>query len=108
MSKSDKNAEKDKKKREPILDLSKYVEKKIRVKFTGGREVVGTLKGFDQLINLVLDDTIEYLRDPNDPGRLTGETRELGICVCRSTAIILLCPNDGMEEIENPFAVAME
>lgn len=28
----------DKKKREAILDLSKYVNERIRVKFTGGRE----------------------------------------------------------------------
>jgi U6 snRNA-associated Sm-like protein LSm7 len=32
------------------------------VKFQGGREVVGNLKGFDQLVNLVLDDCVEYLR----------------------------------------------
>jgi U6 snRNA-associated Sm-like protein LSm7 len=51
------------------------VNEKIRVKFTGGREgaslgflsrscaqfpaVTGTLKGYDQLLNLVLDDVTE-------------------------------------------------
>lgn len=34
----------------------------IRVKFQGGREVTGILKGFDKLLNLVLDETIEYIR----------------------------------------------
>ena len=34
----------DKPKREAILDLSKYVDERIRVKFTGGRE--GTVKTF--------------------------------------------------------------
>jgi U6 snRNA-associated Sm-like protein LSm7 len=29
------------------------------VKFNGGREVTGQLKGFDQLMNLVLDDVKE-------------------------------------------------
>lgn len=56
------------------------MEKKIRVRFNGGREgnlnldrvlytclivcvpVMGILKGYDALLNLVLDDTIEYLR----------------------------------------------
>lgn len=33
-----------------------------RVKFAGGREVDGILKGFDKLDNLVLDDCVEYLR----------------------------------------------
>ena len=32
------------------------------VKFSGGREVTGTLKGFDQLMNLVLDDVEESVR----------------------------------------------
>jgi U6 snRNA-associated Sm-like protein LSm7 len=34
----------------------------IRVKFSGGREAAGVLKGYDPLLNLVLDDTTEYLR----------------------------------------------
>lgn len=54
--------QKDKKRKESILDLSKYLDKAIRVKFSGGREASGILKGFDQLLNLVLDNTIEYLR----------------------------------------------
>lgn len=32
---------KEKKRKESILDLSKYLEKQIRVKFAGGREVSG-------------------------------------------------------------------
>ena len=30
----------------PILDLSKYLDKEIRVKFQGGREAQGILKGW--------------------------------------------------------------
>ena len=33
------------KKKESILDLSKYLDKEIRVKFQGGREAQGILKG---------------------------------------------------------------
>ena len=39
----------------------------VRVKFTGGREVTGVLKGYDQLLNLVLDDVREPLRGPSQP-----------------------------------------
>ena len=28
----------------------------------GGREVIGTLKGYDPLVNLVLDDTQEFIK----------------------------------------------
>uniref|UniRef100_A0A1A8L774 LSM7 homolog, U6 small nuclear RNA associated n=4 Tax=Nothobranchius TaxID=28779 RepID=A0A1A8L774_9TELE len=55
-------ADKEKKKKESIFDLSKYIDKTIRVKFQGGREASGVLKGFDPLLNLVLDGTIEYMR----------------------------------------------
>jgi small nuclear ribonucleoprotein (snRNP)-like protein len=52
----------EKKRKESILDLSKYLEKNIRVKFAGGREACGILKGYDPLLNLVLDTTTEFLR----------------------------------------------
>lgn len=77
----------EKPKKENILDLTKYMDKEITVKFNGGREgacdpsvlgqgeignevvadpfllgtVTGTLKGYDQLMNLVLDDVKELL-----------------------------------------------
>jgi small nuclear ribonucleoprotein (snRNP)-like protein len=76
--------DKDRPKRQAILDLAKYVDHRVRVKFTGGREgasrrvltavsrqpgltvlqrtVRGTLKGYDQLLNLVMDDVEELVR----------------------------------------------
>lgn len=96
-------ADKEKKKKESILDLSKYIDKTIRVKFQGGREASGILKGFDPLLNLVLDGTIEYMRDPDDQYKLTEDTRQLGLVVCRGTSVVLICPQDGMEAIPNPF-----
>jgi U6 snRNA-associated Sm-like protein LSm7 len=49
-----------------VIDLAPLVDKKIRVKFVGGREVVGVLRGADPICNIVLDDTIEYLRGKLD------------------------------------------
>ncbi|KAG2464583.1 NCLN protein, partial [Polypterus senegalus] len=95
--------DKEKKKKESIFDLSKYIDKTIRVKFQGGREASGILKGFDPLLNLVLDGTIEYMRDPDDQYKLTEDTRQLGLVVCRGTSVVLICPQDGMESIPNPF-----
>ncbi|XP_044739338.1 U6 snRNA-associated Sm-like protein LSm7 [Chrysoperla carnea] len=94
---------KEKKRKESILDLSKYLEKSIRVKFAGGREAAGILKGYDPLLNLVLDNTTEFLRDPDDPYKLVEDTRPLGLVVCRGTSVVLICPVDGMEAIQNPF-----
>ncbi|EDW04013.1 U6 snRNA-associated Sm-like protein LSm7 [Drosophila grimshawi] len=98
------NDGKEKRRKESILDLSKYLEKQIRVKFAGGREASGILKGYDALLNLVLDNTVEYLRDSDEPYKLTEDsTRSLGLVVCRGTALVLICPQDGVESIANPF-----
>ncbi|KAM0799642.1 hypothetical protein BDR22DRAFT_854908 [Usnea florida] len=89
----------EKPKKENILDLAKYMDKEIIVKFNGGREIQGTLKGHDQLMNLVLDDVQEMLRD--DEGNTS--TRSLGLIVARGTLLVLISPLDGSEEIANPF-----
>lgn len=123
-------------KKENILDLTKYMDKEITVKFNGGREgwsasllvtvslltkrtlVVGTLKGYDQLMNLVLDDVKELLRGElavycdyreniadvrvaDDEGN--ESSRSLGLIVARGTLLVLISPLDGSEQIENPF-----
>jgi small nuclear ribonucleoprotein (snRNP)-like protein len=54
-------------KRESILELAKYMDSVVRVKCIGGRELQGTLRGYDDLVNLVLDDCDEYLRGKSRP-----------------------------------------
>lgn len=127
-------------KKENILDLSKYMEKDIRVRFNGGREgtvfvlrvygvekeltevfaVTGTLKGYDQLMNLVLDNVKEVTRGQCVEAELRkmictdeytdeeGNTssRSLGLLVARGTLLVLISPLDGSEEIANPFVQA--
>ncbi|KAL7788679.1 like-Sm domain-containing protein [Trichoderma ceciliae] len=87
-------------KKENILDLAKYMDKEITVKFNGGREVRGTLKGYDALMNLVLDEVEETLRDEEG----NESSRSLGLVVVRGTLLVLISPADGSEEIANPFA----
>ncbi len=89
--------------RSSIVNLEKYLSKKIHVTFVGGREVEGIMKGFDKLDNLVLEECVEYLRDAEDLYRITTETRKLGLVVCRGPQISLISPSDGMETIDNPF-----
>ncbi|XP_059306706.1 sm-like protein LSM7 [Lycium ferocissimum] len=89
--------------KESALDLSKFIDKAVEVKLTGGRQLVGTLKGYDQLLNVVLDEAIEHLRDSDDPLKSTDETRRLGLIVCKGSAVMLVAPEDGTDEISNPF-----
>ncbi|KAL8407444.1 hypothetical protein RB594_006321 [Gaeumannomyces avenae] len=129
--------DRDRPKKENILDLARYMDKEVQVKFNGGREgtvfhhphphcssiprrsfhflprptskrrtdfpaenaVTGTLKGYDALMNLVLDDVKETMRD--DDGNETS--RPLGLVVIRGTLLVALSPTDGSEPIANPF-----
>ena len=83
--------------------------------------VTGTLKGYDQLMNLVLDNVNEVTRGKSNrrftlPGHAANKktnlpsdeegntsTRSLGLLVARGTLLVLISPVDGSEEIENPF-----
>ncbi|KAG7291530.1 Sm-like protein lsm7 [Staphylotrichum longicolle] len=96
--------DKERPKKENILDLKKYMDKRITVKFNGGREATGVLKGYDALMNLVLDEVEELLRD--DEGN--EMTRPLGLVVVRGTLLVVVSPVDGSEVIANPFLQADE
>jgi U6 snRNA-associated Sm-like protein LSm7 len=90
------------------------------------------LRGYDDLVNLVLDESEEFLRgtlqvidwcdrlyrnfpsllyscqkyhstDHENQDRVTKRSRKLGLCVVRGTQVSLISPEDGVEEIANPF-----
>ncbi|CCD23479.1 Sm-like protein LSM7 NDAI_0B04440 [Naumovozyma dairenensis CBS 421] len=89
-------------KRDAIVDLSKYKDSKVRVKLMGGKIVTGILKGYDQLMNLVLDETIDYLKNPDDEigtASLKNKSRSLGLTVVRGPLLVSLSPIDGSEVI---------
>eukprot|EP01107_Rhizomastix_libera_P006446 TRINITY_DN2057_c0_g1_i2.p1 TRINITY_DN2057_c0_g1~~TRINITY_DN2057_c0_g1_i2.p1 ORF type:complete len:124 (-),score=23.40 TRINITY_DN2057_c0_g1_i2:68-385(-) len=86
------------------LDLSPYVNKKIIVKLAGGRQVRGVLKGYDQLVNLVIDECTESIRGEDGSVHADCGVRSLGLIVVRGPQVMTIAPLDGVEEIENPFA----
>lgn len=53
-------------KKESILELAKLMDATVKVKCIGGRELQGVLRGYDDLVNLVLDDCEEFLRGESD------------------------------------------
>jgi U6 snRNA-associated Sm-like protein LSm7 len=44
-----------------------------------------------------------YFTDLEDPYKLTGETRSLGLVVCRGGGVMCVYPSEGTQEIPNPF-----
>ena len=46
------------------------------------------------------------IKDPEDYEKVTDKTRRLGLVVIRGTQVSIVSPQDGVEEIANPFLVA--
>mmetsp|Transcript_15511 Transcript_15511/g.53779 ORF Transcript_15511/g.53779 Transcript_15511/m.53779 type:complete len:88 (+) Transcript_15511:160-423(+) len=60
-------------------DLKRYMEKRLLIKLVGKRKLVGTLRGYDQFMNLVVEDAIEQVS-------LT-EKNEIGTVVIRGNSV---------------------
>ena len=66
----------------------------------GGKLVIGVLKGYDQLMNLVLDDTVEYMSNPDDENNtelISKNARKLGLIVIRGTILVSLSSAEGSD-----------
>ena len=61
-------------------DLKKYMDHRMKVILNGKRAVTGYLRGFDQFMNLVLEDTMEIVNGQ--------EQNKIGMVVIRGNSII--------------------
>ena len=77
-----------KEKKETIMDFKNYFNKKVVVGFSGGREIIGVLKGYDQVSNLVMDDVWEIFKDKDDSSKEISR-RELGLAIIRGPNVII-------------------
>ncbi|KAJ3675354.1 hypothetical protein LUZ60_004396 [Juncus effusus] len=62
-------------------DLKKYMDKKLQIKLNANRVIVGTLRGFDQFMNLVVDNTVEVNGN---------ERNEIGMVVLRGNSVVMI------------------
>jgi len=60
-------------------ELKKFMDKKLSITLNANRHVTGVLRGFDQFMNIVLDQTID-----------DKEKNEVGMVVIRGSSIILM------------------
>ncbi|KAK6185773.1 small nuclear ribonucleoprotein G [Patella vulgata] len=63
-------------------ELKKYMDKRLTLKLNGGRQIIGTLRGFDPFMNLVVDESVEKLK--------SGGEQPIGMVVVRGNSIVLL------------------
>lgn len=62
----------------------------MRVKLAGGKVVTGKLKGYDPLMNLVLEDATECAQSSVTDN--TTASRKLGLTVVRGTILVSISP----------------
>mmetsp|Transcript_32059 Transcript_32059/g.70238 ORF Transcript_32059/g.70238 Transcript_32059/m.70238 type:complete len:89 (+) Transcript_32059:59-325(+) len=62
-------------------DLRKFMEKRLDLKLNANRRVVGVLRGYDQFMNIVLDNAVE-IKSPT-------EKNEIGMVVIRGNSIVM-------------------
>ena len=60
-------------------ELKKFMDKKLSVTLNANRQVTGVLRGFDQFMNIVLDQTTD-----------DREKTECGMVVIRGASIVLM------------------
>ncbi|OWZ16745.1 hypothetical protein PHMEG_0009423 [Phytophthora megakarya] len=55
-------------------DLKRYMDKRLSLKLNGNRKVSGVLRGFDQFMNVTLDETVEEVSatESNRIGMVVG------------------------------------
>ncbi|KAH7283316.1 hypothetical protein KP509_34G000700 [Ceratopteris richardii] len=66
------------------------MDKKLNIKLNANRVVVGTLRGYDQFMNLVLDGTVEVNGN---------ERNEIGMVVIRGNSVVMI---EALEPVNRP------
>lgn len=68
-------------------DLKLYMDKRLAVRLNASRNVVGVLRGFDQFMNIVLDEAVELLvgKEKHDIGMVVSFEPRYFVhdCTCR-------------------------
>ena len=67
--------------RTSMPELTRYLDKRVSLQLNGNRSVVGILRGFDQFMNIVMEDTIEQKEN---------KQIQTGTVVIRGNSIIVM------------------
>eukprot|EP00536_Pseudo-nitzschia_multiseries_P004112 jgi/Psemu1/302366/fgenesh1_kg.67_\ len=82
----------------PLELIDKAIGSKIWILMRGSKEVVGTLRGFDDYVNLVLDDATEFTPDPNDKSKFIKTVLDNEILLNGNQIAILVPGGSGPPE----------
>ena len=66
-------------------DLRKFMDLRVDLRMNGDRRIIGIMKGYDQYMNIVLDEAKEIPKVKGSGEK--GQNRELGMIVIRGASI---------------------
>ena len=76
----------------PLEVVDKCIGNRVWIQMQGDREFFGLLRGFDEYLNIVLDDVLEY-KDAGAGGRRTMESRQESILL-NGAHVCMIIPGD--------------
>jgi U6 snRNA-associated Sm-like protein LSm5 len=82
----------------PLELIDKAIGTQIWILMRGSKEVVGTLRGFDDFVNLVLDNAVEYTPDPDNKEKFIKNELDTEILLNGNQIAILVPGGSGPPE----------
>lgn len=67
-------------------DLRKFMDLRVDLRMNGDRRIAGIMKGYDQYMNIVLDEAIEITQTKKDAAK-KDQNRSLGMIVIRGASV---------------------
>ena len=70
-------------------DLRKFMDLRVDLRMNGDRRIAGIMKGYDQYMNVVLDEAIEIAKPSQSGKKEETQNRNLGMIVIRGASVQL-------------------
>ena len=68
-------------------DLRKFMDLRVDLRMNGNRRIAGIMKGYDQYMNIVLDEAIEITKSRGQGAGDKSQNRNLGMIVIRGASV---------------------
>ena len=82
----------------PLELIDKAIGSPIWILMRGQTEITGILRGFDDYVNLVLDDAVEYSPDPRDKNQIVKKELKAEILLNGNHVAVLVPGSKGPED----------
>ena len=70
-------------------DLRKFMDLRVDLRMNGDRRIAGKMKGYDQYMNIVLDEAYEIAKPSKSNEGKEAQNRSLGMIVIRGASVQL-------------------